>query len=124
MGSCIFCEISKEQAYFESASFWVIRDRFPVTEGHLLIIPKLHRADLFELSREEFFEFYSILHELKQKVMNEDVSISGFNIGANAGASAGQTVFHCHFHFIPRRVGDVEDPRGGVRGVIPSKQKY
>jgi ATP adenylyltransferase len=65
-----------------------------------------------------------MLHEQRQSILEKDNTVTGFNVGINAGASAGQTVFHVHVHLIPRRDGDVADPRGGVRGVIPSKQRY
>lgn len=102
----------------------MIRDQFPVTPGHLLIIPKAHRLDLFELSDEELSEIPELLKRLKSSIASQDPQVTGFNIGVNCGVSAGQSVFHCHLHFIPRRDGDVENPRGGVRGVIPSKQNY
>jgi diadenosine tetraphosphate (Ap4A) HIT family hydrolase len=66
----------------------------------------------------------ALMEDQRRQIIEADASVTGFNIGINAGKDAGQTIFHCHMHLIPRRVGDVEDPRGGVRGVIPSKQKY
>ena len=81
-------------------------------------------ADYFGLYQPELNAVNRLLHQLREQRIAEDTTISGFNVGMNAGASAGQTVFHCHIHLIPRRDGDVENPRGGVRGVIPGKQSY
>lgn len=120
---CFFCEITPDRVVRETASFIVIRDGFPVTEGHSLVISKRHAGNFFDLTPGESHELTDILHGLK-KEMKDDKSIDGFNIGMNCGASAGQTVMHFHCHLIPRRTGDMKDPRGGVRGVIPEKQKY
>ena len=91
---------------------------------HHLVIPKRHVADYFDLEQSEINSVNKILFSLKDKLQKKDKKITGFNIGINSGLSAGQTVFHCHIHLIPRRDGDVKNPRGGVRGVIPDKQKY
>jgi len=99
-------------------------DSFPVTKGHSLIIPKRHIADYFSLSDEELNSINKLIFRQKERLLLEDASIEGFNIGTNAGAAAGQTVMHCHIHLIPRRKGDLPDPRGGVRGVIPDKMRY
>jgi len=103
---------------------YAIRDGFPVTTLHTLIIPKRHAVDYFELTKEELIECDELLKKIKQDIQTEDASVDGFNIGMNAGLSAGQTVFHCHIHLIPRRTGDVENPRGGVRHTIPGKGFY
>jgi ATP adenylyltransferase len=103
---------------------YAIRDGFPVTEGHTLVIPKRHVEDYFGLTQDELVACDELLRVSKEQIQNQDASVTGFNIGINAGESAGQTIFHCHLHLIPRRTGDVVDPRGGVRGVIPGKQKY
>ena len=124
MSPCVFCEIPEKSWVHSTEHLFVIRDRHPVTPRHLLIIPKVHRRDLFDLSDQEFFELPKLLQHLKSIVSKEDSTVSGFNVGANSGEAAGQTVFHCHIHFIPRRAKDVKNPRGGVRGVIPSKQNY
>ena len=100
------------------------KDRYPVTEGHHLIVPKRHRVDFFELTEQEHLDARKLLIEVKEALCSEDPTIEGFNVGMNCGRTAGQTVFHCHIHLIPRRQGDVDDPTGGVRGVIPAKQKY
>lgn len=103
---------------------FAILDGFPVTEGHALVIPKRHVEDYFGLTREELIACDDLLRQLRETEMAGDPSIQGFNIGMNAGAVAGQTVFHCHIHLIPRRQGDVENPRGGVRHLIPGKGHY
>lgn len=90
----------------------------------MLIIPKRHVTDYFELNEDELKAANKLLHELKVEILDTDPTVTGFNIGMNCGESAGQTVFHCHIHLIPRRKGDVENPKGGIRGVIPDKQKY
>ena len=104
-----------------------IRDRdtaYPVTEHHTLIISNRHVSNFFELNDEENKELSLILKDQKKELQNLDKTITGFNVGVNIGKDAGQSIMHCHIHLIPRRKGDVEDPRGGVRGVIPAKQKY
>jgi ATP adenylyltransferase len=121
---CIFCEIPSNRIVLQNELAFVIRDGFPVTEGHSLIIPKRHVDDYFGLFRPELNAVQSLLQQARSALLAEDPSIEGFNMGVNSGEVAGQTVLHCHVHLIPRRKGDVGDPRGGVRGVIFSKQKY
>jgi len=122
---CIFCEIAKTDRVIDQTDYcFVIRDAFPVTEGHTLIIPKRHVADYFDLTPNETSDIQELLQKHKALIEVNDESVDGFNIGINVGATAGQTVFHVHVHLIPRRIGDVENPKGGVRGVIPAKQKY
>ena len=108
----------------ENELCFAIRDGFPVTDLHTLVIPKRHVADYFDLYQPELNAIHDLLANQKESIMHEDKSVTGFNVGINAGKSAGQTVFHVHVHLIPRRDGDVEEPRGGVRGVIPNKQSY
>ena len=123
--ACIFCEIAKTDRVIDQTDHsFAIKDAFPVTEGHTLIIPKRHVADYFDLTTAEASEIQQLLHKHKALIEVNDASVDGFNIGINVGATAGQTVFHVHVHLIPRRVGDVENPKGGVRGVIPEKQQY
>jgi len=100
------------------------RDAFPVTEGHSLVIPRRHVVDWYGLTPEEVLACNGLLQQLRQEIQTADHSVTGFNIGINAGADAGQTIFHCHIHLIPRRKGDVQNPRGGVRHVIPGKGSY
>ena len=123
--ACIFCEIATTDRVIDQTDHtFVIRDAFPVTEGHTLIIPKRHVADYFDLNPNEKSDIQELLQKHKAMIEVNDESVDGFNIGINVGATAGQTVFHVHVHLIPRRIGDVENPKGGVRGVIPAKQKY
>ena len=121
---CPFCEMPSEGVVAEEELAFVIKDRHPVTKGHLLVIPKRHVATYFELFRPELNAINRLLLEQKNCIEAEDSSVSGFNIGINSGKSAGQTVFHCHVHLIPRRTKDVENPRGGGRGVVPGKADY
>jgi len=120
--TCIFCTASKH-AIIENERFYAIPDKYPVTPGHLLVIPKAHRRDYFALTQEELQDLQALLQEGKAYLL-ETYRPDGFNIGFNCGEAAGQTVFHCHCHLIPRYQGDVERPKGGVRGVIPNKQAY
>ena len=96
---------------------------YPVTDLHSLIIPTRHVSSYFDLKKDEIIELDEIIKHQKKELINLDNSITGFNLGTNIGKDAGQSIMHCHIHLIPRRKGDVDDPRGGVRGVIPSKQK-
>jgi len=122
--NCIFCALDHLQIQFENESMIAFNDRYPVTEGHHLIVPKRHRVDFFELTEQEHLDARSLLLDIRSALCSNDPTIDGFNIGMNCGRTAGQTVFHCHIHLIPRRQGDVDDPTGGVRGVIPAKQRY
>jgi len=122
--SCIFCDLDKDRVMLSNKLVLSFRDNFPVTPLHTLIIPKRHIKDYFELTQDEVIACYEIIKRLKQDLTKEDPSIEGFNIGINSGEVAGQTIFHCHIHLIPRRKGDVENPRGGVRHIIPGKGFY
>ena len=124
MNNCIFCNIEEDLIAHEYSHFYVIRDTFPVTPLHSLIITKRHVVSYFQCSQEEHDEIPIVLDTLKTELKIIDESITGFNIGMNIGKDAGQTIFHCHIHIIPRRQGDTPNPKGGVRGVIPLKQKY
>ena len=121
---CIFCEIPRERVIAENELAYAILDAFPVTQHHTLIIPKRHTADFFTLYQPERNAIQRLLEERRESILAIDPSVTGFNVGNNVGETAGQTVMHCHTHLIPRRDGDTSDPRGGVRGVIPSKQSY
>ena len=103
---------------------FALYDGFPVTEHHTLIIPKRHVASYFDLGQSEINAINQLLLTEKKTIEKIDRTVTGFNIGINSGESAGQTVFHCHVHLIPRRQGDVKEPRGGVRHVIPGKGNY
>jgi ATP adenylyltransferase len=125
VSGCPFCyENIKERIVLEFEDAVAIRDEFPVTEGHLLLIPKNHSANYFALAQKEKRDIDQLLIQLKESLTLKDRTITGFNIGVNCGESAGQTIFHTHIHLIPRRYGDTENPRGGVRGVIPGKMNY
>jgi len=121
---CLFCNIPKERVIAENKHAYVIRDGFPVTEGHSLVIPKRHAEDYFDITEDELLACDFLLRSVRTKIMEDDQSVKGFNIGMNSGFVAGQTIFHCHIHLIPRREGDVENPRGGIRHVIPGKGNY
>ena len=122
---CIFCSKTNCKVISSTKYFFIIRDTaYPVTKHHTLIITNRHVDDYFDLNKEEINDLYEILKNQKRELKQLDKEISAFNIGVNIGRDAGQSIMHCHIHLIPRRKGDVEDPRGGVRGVIPEKQKY
>ena len=121
---CIFCNMDESRMIFQNDLFYAIRDGFPVTFLHTLLIPRRHVTSYFSLSSDEKSTLIETLDFLRGGILDSDASITGFNVGFNDGVSAGQTVMHCHVHIIPRREKDVSDPRGGVRGVIPDKQKY
>lgn len=119
---CPFCsnELAKIK---ESDHCFAVRDGYPVSNGHTLVILNRHVADFYELSPEEQQSCWSLVKELKEEIQKE-FNPDGFNIGMNIGASAGQTVFHVHIHIIPRYEGDMDNPRGGVRHVIEGKGYY
>lgn len=121
---CVFCEVAQDRVIGANELAYAVRDAFPVTSLHTLVIPKRHVHDYFDLYQPELNAISALLQEIRSSVVKTDPLVTGFNVGANAGASSGQTIFHCHIHLIPRRSGDVGDPRGGVRGVIPEKQSY
>jgi ATP adenylyltransferase len=121
---CIFCSIEKNRVIAENELAYTTRDKYPVTAHHTLVIPNRHVATYFDLGQAEINSINQLLQTEKQSLEKLDPTIKGFNIGINSGKSAGQTVFHCHIHLIPRRVGDVEEPRGGVRNIFPGKGNY
>ncbi len=123
---CPFCEITnhdEKRIIKENDLAFVVRDGFPISEGHTLIIPKRHVASFFEITNEEHQALMELL-EQAQKVLDQEFKPDAYNIGINDGVEAGQTVPHLHIHLIPRYGGDVKDPRGGVRWVIPEKADY
>jgi diadenosine tetraphosphate (Ap4A) HIT family hydrolase len=121
---CPFCSLPKEaEVIVESAQAFSILDKYPVNPGHALIIPKRHVSDYFELSFKEQSSCIFMLNKVKELIQKR-FNPEGFNIGLNVGDIAGQTINHVHIHLIPRFKGDMEDPRGGVRGVIPEKRIY
>jgi diadenosine tetraphosphate (Ap4A) HIT family hydrolase len=115
--------LKNRERLIENEYGFVIYDKFPVTEGHCLIIPHRIYSDYFDTTPEEMNGLHKLILGAKIK-LDQSLKPSGYNIGINIGEAAGQTVDHVHIHLIPRSKGDVDDPRGGVRGVIPSKQKY
>ena len=121
---CIFCNIQKSEIISTNELAAVIKDNYPVTKHHCLIIPKRHCVDYFDLYQPEINAITQLINQTKKELVKKDKSIKGFNIGNNSGEVAGQTIFHCHIHLVPRRKGDVKNPRGGIRRVIPSKQNY
>jgi diadenosine tetraphosphate (Ap4A) HIT family hydrolase len=118
-----FLSLPPERIIHQSEFFFVVKDGFPVSPGHCLIISKALRKDFFHLSEEEKAELPSVIEKTKSLIEGEH-SPDGYNIGMNCGEAAGQTVFHFHCHVIPRFKGDMENPRGGVRYCIPSKGNY
>ena len=121
---CPFCLVEQEREIIASSSLSLaFFDGFPVSPGHALIIPRRHVASYFDLTEEERQDLLSLLDRVKG-IVEEKYHPDGYNFGVNVGAAAGQSVFHVHMHLIPRYVGDVQNPKGGVRGVIPAKQKY
>ncbi|MCI0618421.1 HIT domain-containing protein, partial [bacterium] len=121
---CLFCEIPAERVIDENSLAYAIRDAFPVTALHTLIIVKRHTPDYFQLGRPEINACNLLMEKARSEILEQDPGVEGFNIGINNGAVAGQTVMHCHIHLIPRRLGDVIQPRGGVRNIIPEKGNY
>ncbi len=120
---CPFCTLELSRIRYENNTFQVIRDGFPITPGHTLIITKQHTASIFELEPEEFLQLREAIHWAKTD-LNQEFSPDSYNLGINDGPEAGQTVPHLHIHLIPRYKSDQPDPRGGVRWVIPEKAKY
>jgi len=121
--SCIFCAPEPEEIVLENRLAYARYDKHPVSPGHLLIIPKRHFRSVFEATEPEISALWDLIREART-CLDEDVAPDGYNIGINDGATAGQTIMHLHIHLIPRYKGDMIDPRGGVRGVIPGKQQY
>ena len=121
---CLFCNSKTSGIAHENEFAYVSYDTYPVSEHHCLIIPKRHVVDYFELTNDELIACNDLIKIVKEEVLNKDKTVKAFNIGSNAGKISGQSIMHCHIHLIPRREGDVENPQGGVRSVIPKKQHY
>ena len=121
---CLFCNIKKSGSTHENELAYASYDSYPVSEYHCLIIPKRHIYDYFNLTDEELLACNNLIKIIKNEITNKDKTVKGFNLGTNVGKVSGQSIHHCHFHLIPRREGDVENPQGGVRSVIPDKQHY
>ena len=120
---CVFCHIEKGMRVFDSKYWYVIYDKYPVNEGHMLLISQRHVESYFDLREEESSRINNYIHYMKSKI-EEKYDPDGYNIGINVGEVAGQTVDHLHIHLIPRYEGDIDNPEGGVRGVIPDKRMY
>ena len=121
---CLFCNPKESGIAYENDLAYASYDTYPVSAYHCLIIPKRHVVDYFELSDDEVIACNNLIKIIKKEVLDKDKSVKAFNIGTNAGKVAGQSIMHCHIHLIPRRKGDVNNPQGGVRSVIPKNQHY
>ena len=121
---CLFCDIKKSGYAYENELAYASYDSYPVTEHHCLIIPKRHIKDYFDLSNDELVACNELIQIMKKEITKKDPTVKGFNLGTNIGKVSGQSILHCHLHLIPRREGDVDNPQGGVRSVIPNKQHY
>ena len=121
---CIFCNVKKNNIIDENDHAYASYDPYPVSKKHCLIVPKRHVKNYFDLSEKEILACNQLIKSMKIKIEEKDKSVKGFNIGTNSGKAAGQSIMHCHVHLIPRREGDVKNPQGGVRSVIPLKQYY
>lgn len=121
--NCQFCNRADDRAVIHDAWAQAWYDRHPVSEGHMLIVPRRHFADYFECTPAEREALWAMVADAKAH-LDEAHSPDGYNVGINVGRAAGQSVMHLHIHLIPRYAGDVENPQGGVRSVIPAKQRY
>ena len=121
---CLFCNSKNSGIAYENKLAYASYDTYPVSELHCLIIPKRHIKDYFELNDDELIACNDLIRLIKDEILEKDETVKGFNIGTNINKIAGQSIMHCHIHLIPRREGDVENPQGGVRSVIPKKQHY
>ena len=121
---CLFCVTKPDQIIDENELCLAWKDSYPVTERHTLIIPKRHVESYFDLYQPEINAIHQMLNKMKKKIEEQDNTVTGFNVGVNDGKDAGQSIFHVHVHLIPRRKGDTENPKGGVRGAIPHKRTY
>lgn len=121
--TCPFCNPAADEIVLQNDLCYARWDKFPVNRGHMLVIPFRHTPDFFSLTPEERSAVVDLVVTCRQLV-DAKFSPDGYNIGFNAGEMAGQTIFHCHCHVIPRYAGDVPEPRGGVRGVVPERRRY
>ena len=120
---CIFCNPKGEKLVAENALAQAVLDTYPVSPGHVLVISRRHAATIWDLTDEEYAACFALVREARA-VLEARFTPDGFTLGANCGVAAGQSVMHAHIHLIPRYRGDVPDPRGGVRNVIPHKAHY
>ena len=123
MKNCLFCEIPESEIIVRHELCFARWDKFPVSPGHMLVIPKRHYESVFEATAAEFMAMWDVIGQVK-KLIDTEYTPDGYNVGVNVGQAGGQSVFHVHFHVIPRYKGDVENPLGGIRGVLPMKKKW
>jgi len=123
MNTCVFCQLTEERIIAQNEKALAFYDHYPVNPGHTLVILKRHVETLFEASMEDIDAMSRLVFQVKD-LLQEQFNPDGYNVGVNVGTAAGQTIFHLHFHIIPRYLGDVEDPRGGVRKVKKSQVPY
>lgn len=122
---CVFCALrDAASVVMRNKLAFAVRDTTPVTGLHTLVLPYRHAPTYFDLTEAELAAVNDLLWRLRYDIERDDSSVEGFNVGTNVGAVSGQTIFHCHIHLIPRREGDVQNPLGGVRAVIPEKMRY
>ena len=121
--SCFFCSIPEEKIIKKYEHWIIIRDGFPITKDHTLIIPKKHIAKCEQLNVFQWTELFYVINDVVSQ-LKKDIGMIDFNVGINDGPLAGQTIKHLHVHIIPRFEGDCEDPRGGVRWIMPEKANY
>ena len=121
---CIFCKTNDCDLAKENNLAYASFDSYPVTDLHCLVIPKRHVKDYFDLTNNEIIACNELIKDIKKEIQLKDQTVKGFNIGSNIGKVSGQSILHCHIHLIPRREGDVKNPQGGVRSVIPLNQYY
>ena len=124
MEDCLFCDFNNDELIEEGECCYARCDGYPVSEHHTLIIPKRHVASYFDLDDAEVIDMHHMVVKMKGRIESMDKTVSGFNVGVNVGQDAGQSIFHVHMHLMPRRKGDIDNPQGGVRGVIPAKRTY
>ena len=120
---CPFCNVTSGEILTRTAVAVVVRDAFPISEGHTLVIPRRHVECIFDLSDSDQAELWQLVAQVRSALADQ-LSPDAFNVGINDGEAAGQTILHAHVHVIPRFRGDVSDPRGGVRWIIPEKAVY
>ncbi len=121
---CLFCNINESGCAHKNDLAYASYDTYPVSKHHCLIIPKRRIKNYFDLSKDELIACDELINIIKEEILSNDQTVKGFNLGTNIGKVSGQSILHCHFHLIPRREGDVENPQGGVRSVIPQNQHY
>ncbi|WP_374723433.1 HIT family protein [Calidifontibacillus erzurumensis] len=121
--TCPFCQIEKKQILLENKNAIAFFDKYPVQKGHMLIIPKEHVESYFDANDQQIYDIHELI-KLGKKFLEREYSPDGYNIGVNVGSYGGQTIHHLHFHLIPRYKGDIEDPRGGIRNMIPNLVDY